>query len=108
MPDYIQDQVSTRGHVVEQTHSLEQGLQGADVIYATRVQKERFAAEELEGYTPDFQVTKAIVDQCCGPDVIVMHPLPRDSRAGANDLRVDLNHDPRQTGRASCRERVRK
>ncbi|AEC19898.1 aspartate carbamoyltransferase [Pusillimonas sp. T7-7] len=95
MPDYIQDQVSTRGHVVEQTHSLEQGLQGADVIYATRVQKERFAAEELEGYTPDFQVNKAIVDQCCGPDVIVMHPLPRDSREGANDLSVDLNHDPR-------------
>ncbi|NYT85815.1 aspartate carbamoyltransferase [Pollutimonas harenae] len=95
MPDYIQDQVSTRGHVIEQSHSLEQGLQGADVIYATRVQKERFAAEELEGYTPDFQVNKAIVDQCCGPDVIVMHPLPRDSREGANDLSVDLNHDPR-------------
>ncbi|NYT57505.1 aspartate carbamoyltransferase [Alcaligenaceae bacterium] len=95
MPDYIQDQVTTRGHVIEQTNSLEQGLPGADVIYATRVQKERFAAEELEGYTPDFQVNKAIVDQCCGPDVIVMHPLPRDSREGANDLSVDLNHDPR-------------
>ncbi|MCC2595370.1 aspartate carbamoyltransferase [Pusillimonas sp. MFBS29] len=95
MPDYIQDQVSTRGHVIEQTNSLEKGLPGADVIYATRVQKERFASEEIEGYTPDFQVNKAIVDQCCGPDVIVMHPLPRDSREGANDLSVDLNHDPR-------------
>ena len=28
-------------------------------------------------------------------DTIVMHPLPRDSRPGANDLSVDLNHDPR-------------
>jgi aspartate carbamoyltransferase catalytic subunit len=95
MPDYLLEQVSTRGHVVEQTNSLEEGLPGADVIYATRVQKERFAAEELEGYTPDFQVNKAIIDKCCGPDVIVMHPLPRDSREGANDLSVDLNHDTR-------------
>ncbi|MDS1141836.1 aspartate carbamoyltransferase [Pusillimonas sp. SM2304] len=95
MPDYVLEQAGARGHVIEQTHSLEQGLPGADVIYATRVQKERFAAEELEGYTPDFQVNKAIVDQCCGPDVIVMHPLPRDSREGANDLSVDLNHDSR-------------
>jgi aspartate carbamoyltransferase catalytic subunit len=95
MPDYLLDQASRHGHVIEQTGSLEEGLVGADVIYATRVQKERFASEELEGYTPDFQVNKAIIDKCCGPDAIIMHPLPRDSREGANDLSVDLNHDPR-------------
>ena len=96
MPDYILEQVSRGGdHVIEQTNSLEQGLVGVDVIYATRVQKERFSGEDLEGYTADFQVNKAIIDQCCGPDVIVMHPLPRDSREGANDLSVDLNDDPR-------------
>jgi aspartate carbamoyltransferase catalytic subunit len=95
MPDYVLEQVGRHGHVIEQTGSLEEGLVGADVIYATRVQKERFAGEELEGYTPDFQVNKAIIDKCCGPDVIIMHPLPRDSREGANDLSVDLNHDPR-------------
>ncbi|MYN11957.1 aspartate carbamoyltransferase [Pusillimonas sp. TS35] len=96
MPDYIVEQAGKNGHVIEQTHSLEQGLRGADVIYATRVQKERFSSEEqAAGYTADFQVNKAIIDQCCGPDVIVMHPLPRDSREGANDLSVDLNHDPR-------------
>lgn len=96
MPDYILEQVGRHGgHVIEQTHSLEEGLVGADVIYATRVQKERFSGEDLEGYSADFQVNKAIVDQCCSPDVIVMHPLPRDSREGANDLSVDLNDDPR-------------
>lgn len=95
MPDYILEQTSKHGHVIEQSTSLETGLQNADVIYATRVQKERFAAEELEGYTPDFQVNKALIDKYCGPDVIVMHPLPRDSREGANDLSVDLNHDSR-------------
>ncbi len=95
MPAAILEQAGRNGHVIEQTHSLEQGLRGADVIYATRVQKERFDEEQLAGYTPDFQVNKAIVDKCCGPDVIVMHPLPRDSREGANDLSTDLNHDSR-------------
>ena len=95
MPAYILEQAGRNGHVIEQTHSLEEGLRGADVIYATRVQKERFEAEQLEGYDATFQVNKAIVDKCCGPDVIVMHPLPRDSREGANDLSTDLNHDSR-------------
>ncbi|TAM85802.1 MAG: aspartate carbamoyltransferase [Candidimonas sp.] len=97
MPNDILEQVGRNGgHVIEQAGSLEEGLSGGvDVIYATRVQKERFAAEELEGYTLDFQVNKAIIDKCCGPDVVIMHPLPRDSRPGANDLSVDLNHDSR-------------
>ncbi|MGE8548575.1 aspartate carbamoyltransferase [Alcaligenes sp. WGS1538] len=96
MPEDIVQQVAKQGkHVIEQTHSLEKGLPGVDVIYATRVQKERFAEGQGDSYTADFQVNKAIIDQCCGPDVIVMHPLPRDSREGAHDLSVDLNHDPR-------------
>jgi len=95
MPSYIIEQASRNGNVIEQKSTLAEGLAGADVIYATRVQKERFANEENEGYTPDFQISRAIIDAYCGPDTIVMHPLPRDSRPGANDLSVDLNHDPR-------------
>jgi len=96
MPDYIIDQVSRHGHVVECLSSLDEGLQGVDVVYTTRVQKERFQGDELiEGYTPDFQINKAMLDRCCTHDTIVMHPLPRDSRPDANDLSTDLNHDPR-------------
>ncbi len=95
MPEHIAHQASKHGHVIVQTHSLEEGVVGADVVYATRVQKERFAAEELEGISLDFQVNKTIIDRCGKPDVIVMHPLPRDSREGANDLSTDLNHDSR-------------
>jgi aspartate carbamoyltransferase catalytic subunit len=64
-------------------------------VYATRIQKERFADESIEGYTPDFQINQALLDAACGHDTLLMHPLPRDSRPGANDLSVDLNHDPR-------------
>lgn len=95
MPEYILDQVGKHGHVIEQTSSLADGLAGADVIYATRVQKERFADEHLEGYSADFQVNKAVIDHCAKPDTIIMHPLPRDSREDAHDLSVDLNLDPR-------------
>jgi aspartate carbamoyltransferase catalytic subunit len=95
MPAYLLDLVGRNGHVIEQTQSLEEGLRGADLVYATRIQKERFAGEEIEGYTPEFQIRKALVDTLCKPDTILMHPLPRDGRPGANDLSIDLNHDPR-------------
>lgn len=95
MPSHLIDQVSKHGHVIVQTNSLEEGLPGADVVYTTRVQKERFDATELDGYRPQFQINKAIVDTLCTDDVIIMHPLPRDSRPGAHDLSTDLNEDQR-------------
>jgi aspartate carbamoyltransferase catalytic subunit len=95
MPAYILERVAAGGHVIEQTHTLDECLKDADVIYATRIQKERFADEAFEGYTPDFQVNLALINRFCRPDTIIMHPLPRDSRPGANDLSTDLNHDAR-------------
>ncbi|WP_334003590.1 aspartate carbamoyltransferase [Burkholderia gladioli] len=95
MPRYIVEQVSRNGHVIEETADLAKGLAGADVVYATRIQKERFTDESFEGYTPDFQINQALMDTVCGRDTLIMHPLPRDSRPGANDLSIDLNRDPR-------------
>ncbi|QJP70399.1 aspartate carbamoyltransferase [Burkholderia glumae] len=95
MPRYIVEQISKNGHVIEETTDLSRGLAGADVVYATRIQKERFTDESFEGYTPDFQINQALVDAVCQRDTLIMHPLPRDSRPGANDLATDLNHDPR-------------
>lgn len=94
MPSYILDQISKHGHVIVQSHSLAD-LNGADVVYATRIQKERFADEAIEGYTPDFQINEALINAHCDSRTIIMHPLPRDSRPGANDLSTDLNNDPR-------------
>jgi aspartate carbamoyltransferase catalytic subunit len=95
MPAAILDHITRGNHVIEQTTDLHAGLQGADVVYATRIQKERFADESIEGYTPDFQINQALVESVCGPDTLIMHPLPRDGRPGANDLSTDLNHDSR-------------
>jgi len=95
MPSQIVDALADAGHRVEVSESLARGLAGADVVYATRVQKERFTGESIEGYEADFEVNKALVDSVCGPDTVIMHPLPRDSRPGAHDLSTDLDRDPR-------------
>jgi len=95
MPAAILAQAGQRNHVIRQTTQLSQGLPGADVIYATRVQKERFVDEQVEGYSADFQINQAVVRQYAKPDAIIMHPLPRDSREDAHDLSTDLDADSR-------------
>jgi aspartate carbamoyltransferase catalytic subunit len=98
MPNQVIDRVVSRGHRVEQRDSLAGDFSDLDVIYATRIQKERFTAEMNEsfgGLSRDFRVDRAFLDSRCTDSTIVMHPLPRDSRADANDLDTDLNGDPR-------------
>lgn len=95
MPTEIIDLVCRNGHVVELFNTPLNGLAGADVVYATRIQKERFTEESIEGYDPGFEINRALVDAVCKTETVIMHPLPRDSRAGARDLGIDLNNDPR-------------
>lgn len=95
MPGDIVETLAGRGHTVEICDSLARGLAGADVVYATRIQKERFTDESIEGYEADFEIDKRMVDTVCKADTVIMHPLPRDSRPGAHDLNIDLNQDPR-------------
>lgn len=97
MPDELIDRAENAGHQVTQRDSLNADFNDVDVVYATRIQKERFTQEMMEGFSlsDDFSVNRAFLDQHCSAQTIVMHPLPRDSRPGANDLNVDLNGDPR-------------
>jgi aspartate carbamoyltransferase catalytic subunit len=64
-------------------------------LYATRIQKERFGEEAIDGYGAEFEINQKLVNQACKSDVVIMHPLPRDGRPGSYDLSVDLNADPR-------------
>jgi aspartate carbamoyltransferase catalytic subunit len=95
MPKSIIDAVVSQGHAVETESMLNENLAGVDVLYATRIQRERFTGEIPEDFAPAFQVNRAVLEQFCNPHTVVMHPLPRDSRPGANDLSTDLDHDPR-------------
>lgn len=94
MPEDLVELMVSRGHVVEQSEHLD-ALHRPDLVYATRVQKERFEGSHVAPYADDFQINKKTIDSFCRPDTVIMHPLPRDGRPGANDLNVDLNNDPR-------------
>lgn len=83
------------GHQISQHSTLQTGLREADVIYATRVQKERMSAEATEGYPARFCVNKSTIARFAPADTLILHPLPRDSSPEANDLSSDLDSDPR-------------
>lgn len=95
MPMEVCEVAARRGHIVEVFDSIPGTISGADMLYTTRVQKERFTGESVDGYLASFQIDKQLVDAKCKKDVVVMHPLPRDSRPGAYDLSADLYGDPR-------------
>lgn len=84
-----------RGHQVREFDNVAEALSGVDVIYATRIQRERIAGgEEMEGYGEGLRLHRAAIEQYAPPEVVIMHPLPRDSREGAFDLGTDLDTLP--------------
>ena len=87
--------LQSRGHRVDEYESLDDGLPGSDVLYATRIQRERIqGGEQMEGYSERFRVNAAAIRRLATPETVIMHPLPRDSREGAFDLASDLDDHP--------------
>jgi aspartate carbamoyltransferase catalytic subunit len=99
LPTDLRDQLSSNGknHTVSLHESID-AISDADIIYATRTQEERFTdPSEFEKFRGKLRINKEVLDKLCKPDVMVMHPLPRDSREDSNELSHDLDGDPRLT-----------
>jgi len=95
MPAEITEALRSAGHEVIETEALEQGIAGVDIVYSTRIQEERFASrEEADLYRGRLRLNQSVYTANCEPNTVIMHPLPRDSRAGAQELDVDLNDNP--------------
>ncbi|MBT8146642.1 MAG: aspartate carbamoyltransferase [Gammaproteobacteria bacterium] len=95
MPPQIVDALQTSGHKVLETEDMEKGLTGNDIVYLTRIQEERFTSKmEANVYRGRFRLNQAVYTRYCQPKTVIMHPLPRDSRAEANELDNDLNQNP--------------
>ena len=95
MPGEIVEDMRRAGHAVSETEELEQHISHVDIAYSTRIQEERFATrEEADLYRGRFRLNQNIYTQHCEPNTVIMHPLPRDSRADANELDNDLNDNP--------------
>ena len=95
MPEYIVDELRAAGHQVRISDDLAQSITNVDIAYSTRIQEERFTSkEEADQYRGRFRLNQAIYTENCEPNTVIMHPLPRDSRADANELDNDLNLNP--------------
>jgi len=95
MPAAIVETLRSAGHEVIETEDMERGLAGNDTVYLTRIQEERFTTKlEADIYRGRFRLNQAIYTRNCQPNTVIMHPLPRDSRADANELDNDLNQHP--------------
>lgn len=94
MPDYIVDELTRANHQITITDQVSGSLD-ADIVYQTRIQQERFTTpEEADLYRGKFRLNSEIYTKHYKPNTVIMHPLPRDSRAEANELDNDLNQNP--------------
>lgn len=95
MPEELVEMMREAGHHVVVSEQLSDSISHVDIAYSTRIQEERFASiEEANQYRGRFRLNQSIYTQFCEPNTVIMHPLPRDSRADANELDVDLNQNP--------------
>ena len=74
----------------EENTSLEETIADLDLLYMTRVQKERFFNEEDYVRLKDFYILNKQKMELAKPDMLVLHPLPR-----VNEISVEVDDDPR-------------
>lgn len=90
MPPELIEELSAKGVSQKEFTTLEPVLAETDVLYVTRVQKERFEdQEEYEKVKGAFVITPEIMQQA-KDEMIVMHPLPR-----VGEISMELDSDPR-------------
>ncbi|XP_055728632.1 CAD protein-like isoform X3 [Salvelinus fontinalis] len=90
MPSEIIDFVASKGIKQEEFESIEEALPDTDVLYITRIQKERFSSEEeYKACFGQFILTPHIMTGA-KRKMVVMHPLPR-----VNEISAEVDTDPR-------------
>lgn len=91
VPDYIRQEVLTGNHAeFKEVTQLEDVMPELDILYMTRVQRERFFNEEEYIRMKDCYILDAKKMTLARPDMLVLHPLPR-----VNEISVEVDKDPR-------------
>lgn len=90
VPDYITDMLKEKNIPYEEVIRLENVLPSLDLLYMTRVQKERFFNEEDYVRLKDFYVLDAAKLELADKNMLILHPLPR-----VNEISVEVDDDPR-------------
>ena len=90
IPDYVTDMLREKGIPFQEVIRLEDVMPELDLLYMTRVQKERFFNEEDYVRMKDFYVLDKQKLELAPKDMYILHPLPR-----VNEISVEVDSDPR-------------
>ena len=91
VPEYIREDVLEKnGYEYKEVDSLDDVMGELDILYMTRVQRERFFNEEDYIRLKDFFILTPEKMRLAKKDMMVLHPLPR-----VNEISVDVDDDPR-------------
>lgn len=90
VPDYITDMLTEKGIPFQEVIRLEDCMPQLDLLYMTRVQKERFFNEEDYVRLKDFYILNKEKLESAKEDMLILHPLPR-----VNEISVEVDDDPR-------------
>lgn len=90
VPDYIIELLKCKNIEYTEVISLEEVMPELDLLYMTRVQRERFFNEEDYIRLKDFYVLNKAKMELAKSDMLVLHPLPR-----VNEISVEVDDDPR-------------
>ena len=91
LPSYIREDVLDKNNMqYEEVIRLEEALPKLDILYMTRVQRERFFNEEDYIRMKDFYILNKEKMELAPKDMLVLHPLPR-----VNEISTDIDDDPR-------------
>ena len=91
VPSYIREDVLAQNNVpFKEVVRLEDALPELDILYMTRVQKERFFNEEDYIRMKDFYILDKAKMELAPKDMLVLHPLPR-----VNEISTEVDDDPR-------------
>jgi aspartate carbamoyltransferase catalytic subunit len=91
IPDYIKEQILEKNNIeFKEERELEESLPRLDILYMTRVQKERFFNEEDYIRLKDTYILNSKKMENAKKDMIIMHPLPR-----VNEIAIEVDKDSR-------------
>ena len=90
VPDYITEMLKDKDIPYEEVMQLEEIMPRLDILYMTRVQKERFFNEEDYVRLKDYYILDKAKLNLAPKDMLVLHPLPR-----VNEISVEVDDDPR-------------
>ena len=91
LPEYLKEEILDKNNIpYVETNDIEEYLGELDILYMTRVQKERFFNEEDYLRLKDYYILNKEKLEKAKKDLCIMHPLPR-----VNEISVEVDDDPR-------------